>query len=351
MSMEEMFGDSDPTLDSAAMKIMALGAETMGGPVGAPQEREPPKRALRENRDPTEDENSGDLDKVEGERRAAETDDKPEKEAAAPEDEGDDFLEIPGAEGEEARRVPLSEAIEKIKQADAFNSDVKAAVIKAETEVLSRAEKAFEEIQGMHRSALVNAQATLRTLPIPQPPNPVLLDRNSPNYDPETYHVLQLQYQDSARRYNAVRESITTAEAQAKDAEAARDALTVQREDKNLAKYWPEWGDPKTRETTRDAIFSKLNKYWGIEDADVDKLTSHKLMLIAKEAIDAREAKGKDPEIKKAVQERVAKVTRGGATPPRQANGQFVNQARSTLKETGSEAAMANWLLKSGALR
>ena len=357
---EEMFGDSDPGLDAAAMKIMALGPEVMGL---TPAKE--PVRENREQRDPIEAARDGDLDEPGQEPQKAATEDGKDDPKDDKTGDGDsaveDYIELTGAEGEEAEKVPLTEAIEAIKQVRELQGNIAAAVVKAESEFYEKSDGILAEIVKIHETVRAQAVASLQTFPRPTEPSREYLNPNSQHYNPETYHTLRLQFEDQAAAYNAAIAAYKEADENVKQVRTAESAERDRREHERLVRHWKDWADDGKRQAMQADLVKGLEKHYGMSQADFarlnDQITDHRLLLIVKEALDAKEAKAtaktKAPEVKAQVKERVAKVVRGNSSQARDANGtgRFVSQARDELAKTGSEAAMAAYVLRSGLAR
>jgi hypothetical protein len=347
---EEMFGDSDPTMDDAAMKIMALGPQAMG--------LKPLDEVRRENaetRDPTQRETSTDLEEAEGQEKVNAADEKPEAKVAGEDEkaEAGDFIEIPGsAEGEEAERVPVAEALELIKQAREFKGDVAAAIVKVETEAQSKMDAVMAEIAKAHDYVFTQAEMALQALPIPAKPHQALIDPNSQYYDPQAYHAQMVAYD---QQMQAIGQAQATAKAAKEHSDKTNKVIQTEkeaREHAKLARYWPEWSKPEGQQKLQAELLAGLDKHFGLKPADVDGIIDHRLLLMAKAAIDAKEAPAKAkaaaPAIKQEVQQRVARVVKSGAAPARGEGGKFVSDAYKSLEKTGSEDDAARYFMRSG---
>lgn len=339
----------DIGMDTAVSKIMALAKADpaiMGGPLGENEQGRPvapaQKREARTDRDPTEKEASGDLDQEEEKARVSQSQegDKP----AAGAVEGDDFLEIP-ADGEgEPERIPLAKAVELIKQAKTYEGDVATAVVRAEDEVREKASGTLKALQDAYAVTRQRCEMTLRALPQPQRPDPSMLQTN-----PQAYHMHMLQYEEDVQTFQRVDAQMKEAASKEGQVKAAATAESDAREHERMARFFPEWKNPETRQAMQQKLFTGISKQYGIPAAVLDNAPFHHgLLRMAMDALKGHEAKAAAPAIKAAVVEKAAKVTRSNAPADRDQSGRFVADARKSLKETGSEDAFAAWALKSG---
>lgn len=343
------FGE-DPTIDAAAMKILELGPDALG--FAAPGDD--PKRENRTDRDPIEKTRSTDLEEAEdGDKAPVKADDKDEKEPAkAAEEDGADYIEIEGAEGEEAERVPLAEAIEAIKQSRELKNGIAEVVNRAETEAEQKMQGVLQSIQQVQQEVVRRAQMALQVIPAPTPPPRTMLDPSHPSYDPNSYHLQYLQYEDQAAAYAQIGAAAKEAQERAQAARADEIALVESRENQRLARYWPEWKDDAKREAIQNEMLEGLQKHYGLSAKEVEDVRDHRFLLIARDALRARAMKTDAPAIKAEVEKRAtARVVKGNAAAARNADGRFASNAMKELEQTGSEASFAKYLLSSGALR
>lgn len=356
----EMAGE-DASLDAAVARITGkITPEDVGG--------EPaPRRDARENRedrDPTEQDDYHDLSDLEAMERAekaekgqeaktqGDAEGKDGQEAAA---DDDAFLELPAAEeGAEPERVPLKEAVEAVQKLRQMNGDIAQAITRAEMEAQQRNDAAYDEIVQMHETVRERAEMALQAIPAPKPPPRYLRDPNSPNYDPQLYADLMLQYEDQARVYKAIEATAVGARQAKEQAEAQATEASNARENERLVRHLPDWGDETKRLAIAQSLTDGLEKHFGIkaDDPVMAKVPfDHRFVLAMKAAIEAREAPKKAVEVRKHVQEKAAKIVNGRLPEREKATGRFVSEARKELRETGSEDAFARMLIRSGALK
>lgn len=370
-------GIQDASLQAATQKLMGmLGEKGMD----AFEERFP-DRPNELARDVTRKENSGDLDadveltaEEEAEMRArsaqndktkpigkddkAAAEDGAEGNKAEAEEPNEDFLEIPPeAEGDEAIKVTLAEAADAVKQVRAWNGDRQAALIRIEDEGRAKNAQAYAEAMKALQETREFSQLALRALPLPQQPSREYLNPQSPYYNPEYYHTQKIAYDDALAMISKVRadDDRAAAEQQKLAEKAAQEHIDI--ENRRVSQYFPEWKQEATREQFRQELTRDLGRYYpGITPELMANLPfHHDLIRLAKDAIAHRAAPAKAAEVKKAVQEKIPRITRGQAQPARDGQGRFAasegTKAKEALRASGSEADAARAFLTDPALR
>lgn len=334
----DLYDNSDGSLDSAVEKIM--------GKMAAPET--PPARSAKQaaRAEDVQTETDPVIEPEEGETEPA---------AAAADDDDELFLEIPSEEeGKEAERVRAADAIDAVKQMRQMKESVASAINKQEAQYIAEQDKVLTELKTTYGTVRERAEIALYSIPAPQPPNRVLLDQNSQYYNPERFHLMQLDYEDQVKALQHYQATAT----QAKQAEESLAALEAQRrgerEYTQLSRHkgFEDWSNPQKRDTLEATLVEKLGKHFGVTPADLQGVRSHKLWLLADTAIKAVETKSDAPAVRKQVKETAVRITKGQrATPERGGDGRFLGDARKELAENGSLDAFANLLMKSGALR
>lgn len=328
--------DDDPDISAAVGRILARGPEALGDAPVREDERE-----NRTDREPQEQEEDGELDA----ERAVETKGKEGAEQAA--DTGDDqFLEIPG-ESEEAEpvRVPLSEAADAVKQIRQMNGDIATAVTRAETEAYEKQDRITTAIAGVYEKIASEAKAALELMHqfAPQMPDRALMES-----DPHRYVAMKEFYEDYVAHYNKVRSTIGQAETGHASVMTEAEKITAGREQSRLARYIPEAADPKTWAAKKGEITATLQSKYGIEASELDGVVSHKAWRMMNDLANQSKVQTKAPEIRKAVQEKAAKITNGKLPPRETGTGRFISDDRKALRETGSIDAAARLFMRSG---
>ncbi len=361
---DTFMGGEDASLDTAVQAIMGK----MAGDAGP----KPDARPVGKTQDVTEYDGPTDLESLEDQQAAADAGETKAKTQAAgeePEDdqgedgaeagaEGDELFELPPEnEGEEPVKMTKAEAIAAIRAQRQIQGDVANVINQAEAKYQQEQDAIINEIAQAHDVVIQRAEAALKIMPRPQMPSELLLDRNSQHYDPETYHLQKLNFDRQVEVIKQVQEAHKTATAQKAEALSAADVVQNARQHEQLSrvKGWEDWKDPAKREARAGALIKDAEEVLGIPRDVLAKMPfHHKLMVNLDKLIRAEKAPAKAIEIKKAIQEKAPKMVDGKAPQRDRGTGQFTSeakQARGRLKDSGSEDAFAEYLMRSGALK
>ena len=339
MSTGDLIDDAD--VGAAVERILAKGAAALGDTV-----RED-KRDNRDDRDLHEQADDGDM----GDDRPEPVEAKAREGAEQAADTEEQFLEIPGdTEDAEPVKIPLSEAAEAVKQYRQMNGDIATAVIRAENEAQEKADKLVSGMNDAYKAIATQARTTLHLMRqfLPQEPSDALLDRSSEHYDPVAFYEQKAYFDRYVEHYHRVEATISQAEQGQNGVLTEAQKAAVEREDARLARYIPEWGDPKTREAKKAEITEALGKKYGITKDELSDVASHKAWRMLNDLAKLSTVETKAPEIRKAVQEKAVKITNGKLPPRETSTGRFINEDRKSLRETGSVDAAARLFMRSG---
>ena len=235
-----------------------------------------------------------------------------------------------------------------MKQIRQMDGDIAAAVIRAETEAQAKQDEITSALAKQYHDLAVAAQATARVMQqyLPQPPDP-----NLRYTDPQAYYDQQLYYEEYATHISRVTATIAQADTGRTATLTQQEKALIDREQARTARYIPEFGDETKREAKKAEITDALAKRYGITKADMDETFDHRFWRMARDLAGYVAAEAKAPEVKKAVQEKAAKLTNGKLPPREQGSGRFVSESRKALRETGSVDAAAALFMKSGLTR
>lgn len=341
---------SDPTLDSAVESIMKKIAPDEGARVDVNGNDLDVRDARdnREERDVTEREGTGDLEQAEREERATKNEGETGEDDAGAEE---DFIELPPeTEGGEPTRIPAKEAADAWQKLRQMDGDIATAVIKAEEEAFAKQDQFTTQLAKTFETVAKQAQVTLQVMRqmFPQEPSRLMLDETSQYYNPAAYWQERNYYDDFVKHYHKVSDFLEKAEQGRTATGAQQDGEITRRELDRAARYIPEFKDEKAREAKKAEWLDALKPY-GLTMDDLNEITDHRALRIINDFAKHKTTERKAPEIRKAVQDKAPKITKGRANPNRDAGtGRFVTDARKQLKESGSEAAFAAWALRSG---
>lgn len=356
MSHLDHYGDAD--VEDAVAEIMNLGSAVFD-PEGGRKD----VRSNKESQDITEAQHSTDLEESEREERAGakddakaekagdEGDEKAEEEAAGADEE--QFIELPPAEeGAEPLRVPVAEAAEAVLKMRQLDGDIATAVIRAETEAHDKQDKITQGMMQAFDAVIKSAETTLRAMQAyaPQPPDPIMLDRNGGYYDPEGYHIAKINYDGWVQHAQKIAHDLDQANKGKTATTSFAETEMSKRELERTARYIPEFAKDDTREAKKADILKTLAKY-GLSKEDMDDVSDHRAWRLMHDYAQLLKTQTKAPEVRKHVQETKARITKGRAMPDRAKDGKFIGDAFKELKDTGTTDAAAKLLMRSGVLK
>jgi hypothetical protein len=332
--------DFDADIGEAADAIAGFDDELLGL---EPQEDTQRKARFQHQGNEAEEVDEVDADAdvdpdAEPEEDADEDDDGPEKEQA------DQFVEIPNPNGGEPIRVAVADLIQSHQTLGRLGENVAAVIQRAEERVYEASRERVQAYDQALNQGIQTMRTWLTALPMPQQPDPVLLDPNSTRYNPDAFHLGRLQYEQAMGLIQGAKGQLGQMLQQQQAALMQRDALEIEHQRKLLISADPSWG--QNWDAKRDALVSDLNKYFKISEEDLEPLTNHKFFLVAQAAVEMLKAREKAPALKKQVKEAAAKVTPKRNMPQTVIDQKRRNAADGRLRKTGSVDAAADVLLR-----
>lgn len=167
--------------------------------------------------------------------------------------------------------------------------------------------------------------------------------------NPQQYQQLRQQFGMRQGRLNQAIQEAKTRLAKAAEQQEAEEAQAEQaalyREHEALMGKVPEWTDPKTR----DADAAEIGKYLtsiGYTPAELEKMTDHRLILLARAALGQSGPTKRQVELAKKKLKSVPKVAKPGARNKSRDSGKGkITGLKNTLKKTGKTDDAAELLL------
>ncbi|MBS0257250.1 MAG: hypothetical protein JSR13_05985 [Proteobacteria bacterium] len=175
---------------------------------------------------------------------------------------------------------------------------------------------------------------------MPKPPNPSMMDENSPDYDPIGFLHEQRRYEQEASEFNNLvqQREREFAEQQYKQTEEMKQNLAAEQE--KLFKAMPKLKDDKAREAFHKEAVDIGGTTYGITPEEISQIGDHRYMRILHDAIQYRKAVAKAAAVQKEVAAKPKLVQQQRMAPQaiqeRDRQGRFKN-----LRETGSIDAAA----------
>ncbi len=202
-------------------------------------------------------------------------------------------------------------------------------------EFTKRVSEAENEIRQQRDFILNYAQRFM-----PKPPNPSMMDENSPDYDPIGFLHEQQRYQQEASEFNNLvqQREREFAEQQYKQTEEMKHNLAAEQE--KLFKAMPKLKDDKAREAFHKEAVDIGGTTYGITPEEISQIGDHRYMRILHDAIQYRKAVAKAAAVQKEVAAKPKLVQQQRMAPQaiqdRDRQGRFKQ-----LRETGSIDAAA----------
>ena len=148
---------------------------------------------------------------------------------------------------------------------------------------------------------------------------------------------LQNAYQQKQAEINQATQQIKQTQAQQHDA-------SLQMERQALLKACPEWTSEATATKEKQAIAADL-KARGYTDADIQGLSDHKAVLLARDAMLYRQMKAAANTTEKQVRQ-APKIIKPGTSAPRNTNA--IQKLHQEVRRTGSRQSVTDYLLATG---
>lgn len=166
-------------------------------------------------------------------------------------------------------------------------------------------------------------------------PDPRLLDENYEGWNPDLYH-----------KQKAAQEQTQLARQQVHSEFAQLKQQKQQEEAQLLLRKWPEAENVKARQ----AVAKGMVEHYGYTEQDLAALDDHRVMLIARDALETRKARDKAPEVIKKLKAK-PKVNKPGQRRSKQnSNAARAAKARDRLRSSGHVRDAASAILELGDL-
>lgn len=253
-------------------------------------------------------------------------------EEAAGESEEVDYVELEGEDGT-IERVPLNELLEahKItKELGSTTSQITQRITEAATQqVRERTQRLDQYIQ----QSAQTFQLVQQLMPKISEPDPVMLDPNSPYYNPAAY-------KEQAEAVRQVRAIMEQAETGLKQTLKQREEAHSEQQRLEMDRHWialqsadPTWGKGDAGKRL-NSLRTEVAAHYGFKPEEVGAIFDHRFILLAQDALKARKAEKTvlAPKAKAA-----PKLVRTGPTgkATRNPEGQRQAKARDVLRKTG----------------
>lgn len=262
-------------------------------------------------------------------------------------EDADPEFEIPDPNGGEAHKHKLSELVEAHRELTAFNEEKTAIISRIQDEAIEQAQGYVQQTQARVQDISTHLEAVLQHIRPPQKPNAeLMLNPNSPQYDPDGYHRAVAAYDGAMTNFNFVREA-------AAGLKQKQDDLKSAREDQELRKlrvFWPEFVDAAKAGETQRSFAQAMNKEYGFTGEELDAaLQNHRYILAARDALKWREHQASQSKAKATIKEKVvAKIpaktaaTEAGKRTLTTEQSQHMNARKALLASGGKDINAAS---------
>lgn len=167
--------------------------------------------------------------------------------------------------------------------------------------------------------------------PVGERPDRSMLEPNSPNYDPDKWHLLNAEFDERSTIEQNARQQREIADRDRQVMEEKR-FVAYQEDQKNqLLKAWPEWADEARVPELSKEVGGILEGY-GFNPDEIGNIFDHRVYLLARDAAKSKKLNENAPKIRRKLAAK-PKPTRGGA---RVAKGGSNTALSENLRKTGS---------------
>lgn len=153
--------------------------------------------------------------------------------------------------------------------------------------------------------------------------------------DPVQAMKLDRQYRDLQTKYQQTVNEINHTQQQVQANQQRLNGEFLEREKQSLIRSIPEWSDRAKATAERDEIKDALRKV-GYSEQDIDSLTDHRHVVIARKAMLYDKLLSKKPEVQKRVAD-APKPVKPGSAQKRNPNADSYAKSRESLKKTGRQ--------------
>lgn len=265
---------------------------------------------------------------------------EPEKKAEAAAEDEEDYVELPPEqEGAEPTRLKVSDLIAAHKAKPTLEQELakykSAPALPAELE--TELTRTVQE-----RAKVIETYKQLEAFMQPAVPDETLLNRNSPNYDPDLYAQQLGQYRAAT---NALQYAKSEQARLQKEQSQEADTLNRARINRELQVAVEEWPDLKDNDKYAK-IVADTSKIFGIPENEVKQVYDHRHLRLIKYALDgyaakqAKEAAVKVVTAKPKLVRGQARSTQSGKTAAFSASYEKVAQSHSLDDAVGAIAAL-----------
>jgi hypothetical protein len=162
--------------------------------------------------------------------------------------------------------------------------------------------------------------------------------------DPVQAMRLQRQFGELKQAYQSKVQEVNQAQTYIQQQQSQNTAASLESERQALAKACPEWSSEAVATKEKQAIAADLLSR-GYSQADIQGLSDHKAVLLARDAMLYRQMKAQNTTAEKQVRQ-APKIIKPGSSAPRNTNA--AQKLHQEVKRTGSRQSVMDYLLSTG---
>lgn len=162
--------------------------------------------------------------------------------------------------------------------------------------------------------------------------------------DPVQAMRLQRQFGELKQAYQSKVQEVNQAQSYVQQQQSQSTAASLESERQALAKACPEWSSEAVAVKEKQAIAADLLSR-GYTQADIQGLSDHKAVLLARDAMLYRQMKAANTTAEKQIRQ-APKIIKPGSTASRNVNS--IQKLHQEVRRTGSRQSVADYLLATG---
>ena len=288
-------------------------------------------------------------------------DDQPEQESETPEYQLSDMAKLLGAD-ESALDVDEDGSLLVRTKVDGIEGTAKFADLVKSYQLQSHVDKQVREAAEIRKSAIEQAQAVQQQIQVQQAIVGKIAEIKAVEAEFQQYRAINLDalidsdpvqalkvqrhMQSLQERHAALNNEANQAANYVQQQQAQQSMAVLQSEAQALMRAVPEWSDTKKAQTERDAIKADL-KARGYSDRDIDSLSDHKAVLLARDAMLYRQLKAGNTVTEKQVRA-APKIVKPGSSQQINRSDKTIRDLKSAVRQSGSKQSVMDYLIATG---
>ena len=308
------------------------------------------------NDQPLNEEKQADVPETEDQQ-----DDQPEQESETHEYQLSDMAKLLGAD-ESALDVDEDGSLLVRTKVDGVEGKAKFADLIKSYQLQSHVDKQVREAAEIRKAAIEQAQAVQQQIEVQQQVIGKIAEIKAVEAEYQQYRAINLdalidsdpvQALKVQRHMQSLQERHANLTNEANQAanfvqqqRAQQSQASLQQEAQALMRAIPEWSDSGKAEAERNAIKADL-KARGYTDRDIESLSDHKAVLLARDAMLYRQQQAGKTTVEKQVRA-APKIVKPGSSQSQNRDTKTLQNLKNAIRQTGSRESIADYLLATG---